>query len=398
MSNDCSDSLMAAICDAQNKPVEKPSTCTNCQKLEYQIALKSGGNNILTPLEIPDFAELSSGSTKNKETIDFLVKNNGLGDADTLTIEVLDGARLIYSDTSVTPPPKGKNTDWQWDGYDSSGILDTRVLKSKNLKICLTAMKGSEQQIWELKLRNKAKEVGWVDVKIDRNAKTAEITMRRSFSDGGINGKVSAGNSIAPLSYQQLLALAKTGIEKYWTRNGSRFGGADVINTTKGSFMATLKADINIKPMARSFDLVENFDVAYGRSTSIIGFAVVYHNAVFWEPVKTHKKYSPNQADESFKLTAAHEFGHLILNSYANDGSTFPEHSSTHKSTSTYLQKRFKTGFQIPRNGEIDIMHYYSDDDDPSYLNNGWPEYFDRSIASESDLKGLFWLSRVLFK
>jgi hypothetical protein len=391
--------ILGTANEINSKPRGKKSTCLNCdeikQKFDYRIALKPTGNYILTPLEVPDFEELSSGRTKNKETIDFTIMKLKPEQADSLLIEVLDGAKVIYS-TTDTASLLAAGGDWQWDGYDSSDVLDTRALKSKNLKIRLIASKGSEQQKSELKLSAKTKKVDWVDARVDRNAKMVEITMRPGFSDGGISGKVPAGSTITPLSYQQLLTLAKAGIEKYWTRDGSRFGGTDVINTTKGSFAATAKADVNIKPKARGFELVEKFG-AYGRSTSVIGFAAIYHNAEYWASFGSGRKFSPNQADEHFKLTSAHEFGHIILNDYGDDGSTFPKHSSTHKGTSTYLQNRFETGFQIPRSGEIDVMHYYSKDDDPINLNHGWPEYFDRSIVSEGDVKGLLWLSRVVF-
>jgi hypothetical protein len=99
-----------------------------------QSTKRSSGNRILTPLEIPDFKELPSGSTKNKESIDFVVTRDK-DKADDLLIEVFDGATLLFSDVNTSGLLSGG--DWQWDGYDTSGILDTKVLKSKNLKVRL---------------------------------------------------------------------------------------------------------------------------------------------------------------------------------------------------------------------------------------------------------------------
>ena len=62
--------------------------------------MKSGGNRVLTPLEIPDYKELDSGSTENRETIDFLVRNHKQA-ADSLTLEVLDDSTLIYAESDT---------------------------------------------------------------------------------------------------------------------------------------------------------------------------------------------------------------------------------------------------------------------------------------------------------
>jgi hypothetical protein len=80
--------------------------------------------------------------------------------ADGLMLEVLDGETVIYSEPDTASLLPGGT--WQWDGYDAAGVLDTRVLKSPNLKVRLTASKGGTQQVKELALRNSAREVDWV--------------------------------------------------------------------------------------------------------------------------------------------------------------------------------------------------------------------------------------------
>jgi hypothetical protein len=159
---------------------------------------------------------------------------------------VLDGGKVLFSDTN--PAGLLSDGDWQWDGYDTAGVLDTKVLKSKNLKVRLTASKASKQYVGELKLSNKAKEVDWVDAKVDRNGNTAEITVRPSFSDGGvwdseaerteqfgIFASASSRPKFKSAPYADLLKMAKAGIEKYWTRDGSRTNGTNPpVNTAQG--------------------------------------------------------------------------------------------------------------------------------------------------------------------
>jgi hypothetical protein len=139
--------LIADVDKAVGQNPQPKSAIVNCDEFrepDYRIKLKSGGNRILTPLEIPDFKELSTGSTKNKEAIDFTITHR-MGKADSLLIEVLDGGKVLFSDANTAGLLSGG--DWQWDGYDTAGVLDTKVLKSKNLKVRLTASKGSKQSL-----------------------------------------------------------------------------------------------------------------------------------------------------------------------------------------------------------------------------------------------------------
>jgi hypothetical protein len=152
------------------------------------------------------------------------------------------------------------------------------------------------------------------------------------------------------------------------------------------------------KPKTRSFKLVERVDESGGRATSLWIFAAIYHNAGAWST-----GYAVSFADESFKHTAAHEFGHLILNGYGNDG-FIPEYSWGHKNTSTIETQAPLPGTSIPVNGEIDLMTYYDWKNTypnkitrPWLLSGGWQEYWGRSVAAEQDVQGLLWLCRVRF-
>jgi hypothetical protein len=370
-------------------------------ELDYRIALQSGGNHLLTPLEIPDYEELSAGGgTRNKEAIDFQVSKRK-DEAGNLLIEVLDGGQVIFSDPHTTNLLSGGT--WQWDGYDTSGVLDTRVLKSPNLKVRLTASKGGTQQVRELALRNSAREVDWVDAKIDRNAKTVEVTVRPAFTDGGVKGSPTPGLTAigyTPKTFVDLMVMAKQGIDHYWSRNGSRGSGVDTpIQTAQGAFSVTVQADMTGKPKAKSFKLVERVDESGGRATSLWIFAAIYHNAGAWNKYGWPTVY----ADKAFKNTAAHEFGHLILNGYGNDG-FIPEYSWGHKNTSTIETQAPLPGTSIPASGEIDVMTYYDYEHSypntithPLQLPGAWQEYWDRSVASEQDVKGLLWLCRIRF-
>ena len=358
--------------------------------LEYRLGLKSGGNSVLTPLEIPDFDELKSGTSKNRELVDFVVENR-MDAADSVKLEVLDGEKPVYTEANTAPFLHPGKHPWQWDGYDTAGILDTKILKSPNLKVRLTATGAGKQQVTEVKLTCSAEEVKWVDARIDRNAKTVEVTLRPSFSEGGSTGSTPG---LVPTPFSTLLGWAKEGIELYWSRNGSRGGGiAEGIATSKGVYKVTVKAEVNVEPKAGNFPLIDSLSADFGRSTSLAIARKVYHNAgyAFDQLVKRQgltAADAANYAQEEFKETSAHEFGHLILNEYG--GGLIPNYSWTHKETSTLMQNP-KANHPTPSTGEVDVMHYFS-----SYTQTS-TNLQKRMAASEQDVKSLLWLARVEF-
>jgi hypothetical protein len=355
-------------------------------RTHYQIKL--GENRVLTPLAIPDFAEhINNATTKNKDTVDFNLVNSGRP-ADVLLIEVLDGTNLVYKGAAHAPL-KGDNV-WQWDGYGSEGayadILDTGVLKSKQLSLRLTTFKGSGKRVYEkvLTLKNKAEKVTWVDAKINRAVKTVEITVRPSFSDGGTEGTPPQGYT--PKTHAQLEASAVNGINKYWTRDGSRPGNiGSPIQTAKGAFAVTVTATANVEPKAGNFRLIELYKAHkdlgnMDRSTSLWPLRKIYRLSLLWPAASTG-------ADIDFENTAAHEFGHLILNEYAAGSS--PDYSWSHKGSSTVVSQETLPHSQYPLTGEIDVMKYYNP---PRPV-----DYYARSVVAEEDVKGLLWLARVKF-
>ena len=362
------------------------------EELDYRLRLKSGGNRILTPLGIPDYKELKKGTTKNSGKIDFLVHNRKQV-ADNLTLEVLDGSTVVYAEPKTAALLAIGEHIWQWDGYNQAGVLDTKVLKSPDLMLRLTAVRGGQQQIVELRLSNKAKEVDWVDSKIDRNARTVEVTVRPSFSDGGVKGSIPG---LTPTSYEQRESFAKAGIELHWSRNGTRAPGiGNAISAARGAYQLTVIADLGNEPKAATFPLTENLTSDGGRSTSFGIFRNIHHN-LGWAyssfakaKISNAELTARDYAREDFLYTAAHEFGHLILNSYG-DGGLVPHYSWTHKGSSTLMQNEIE-GTETPRSGEVDVMHYFM------HHTVNSRDRWSRTVAAEEDAKGLIWLARVKF-
>lgn len=352
---------------------------------DYILFFKRGSNRIITPLEIPNYDELSAGTTVNKDFIEFQIYNRKQP-TDSVTLEVLNGSTVVYSEPDTKPFLANGVSAWKWDGFDSAGIFDTAVLKSETLKIKLTAKKGALQQVLEVPLKNEAREVDWVDVKINRNTNVVEATIRPSFSDGGTQGSPANVIPVVPLTYPDLEKMAKKGLEHYWSRDGSRPGGiGGPITTAKGNFQVKVTADVNKAPKTVNFPIIESLEPDFGRSTSLVLFRKLIHSLGFW----LKNKYSPTQADEHFMHTAAHEVGHLILNEYG--GGLIPAYSWTHKSTSTLITQKDLPNHPVPTSGEVDVMKYDSD------ISYNYPDLYSRSVIAEQDVKGLIWLARVKF-
>lgn len=86
-------------------------------------------------------------------------------------------------------------------------------------------------------------------------------------------------------------------------------------------------------------------------------------------------------ADKDYQLVAAHEVGHPILTLAANR-----EYSWSHEGTSGTFGGDNGTYAPVPKTGEMNLMKYYED----ASVNMKYA----RSIASESDVKNLIYISK----
>lgn len=357
----------------------------------YRIHLKNSSNRTLTPLAIPNFKEIGSKKSKNSELVEFTITNK-TDFIDRVQLEIVDGDTVLYTEDNTARLASRGAHKWTWDGYSSSGILDTNTLKSDKLKVRLIAFMGNQHHKSEFKLIGIPIEVNWIDATITRKThnnslKTlnAEVTIRASFTDGGNSG---TNAEIQPTPYSVLQAWAREGVEHYWSRDSTRASGvANSVSTPKGACQVTVKVDLFNHPRASNFPLINNLSVDPGRSTSLGGFRKIYHNLgyAFSEFNARHAEF---YARESFKETSAHELGHLILNAYGGKTS----YSWRHKGTSTLATQKPLPDNPAPTSGEIDLMHYHS-----KYYTNQ-ENTLSRTAAADQDVASLLWLTRLKFK
>lgn len=172
--------------------------------------------------------------------------------------------------------------------------------------------------------------LAWLKTEIDRTQDQISVTAFIDFVPARGLGKTR---------FLELSAWAKSGIERYWSRQIEMDGHRP-------------RVAVRVVPRrirALKIRLAVNNASCYARShnTGIL-CACVKLNAGFFN--------DEAEARASFELTAAHEFGHSIL--YAAGGL---RHSWGHKGTASILfQCTHKDAPAYPQHGEIDLMCYYN--------------------------------------
>jgi hypothetical protein len=89
--------------------------------------------------------------------------------------------------------------------------------------------------------------------------------------------------------------------------------------------------------------------------------------------------------ERSYAMTAAHEVGHPLLTHAFG-----AKYSWGHAGTSTLLGRRYDSAPECPAQGEISLMLYYNRN---TSCVIGSDSIFERTIASEDDLKTLVYIA-----
>ncbi len=351
-------------------------------------------------------------------------------DAKERVVQIRDGSNLIYEERIKDPNllTQGEH-DWYWDGFDNNGILDTKKLtEAKGLNLLTKVWYGTDEDEFDtLKFKMKYKKVDWVDLKINKNTKRVDVTLRVDLKDGGTKGVKCRKdtNSIIeeekcpwdkipkeaikyflnePLKsrtkgFEDLKKLALDGISEHWSRKGERFVmineekyevSVNTIDVKKNTMDdVNLTFNTNRKSLGSSnpgtidglISLVANIFVPE-RVSYNVGY--IKYDVDFPDPLKGWRYIDEWIAISTFKYTSAHEIGHTILKAY---GGTV--HSYKHEKSSTLITQSVlpvkKGGFDYPDKGDVDVMKYYN------HERNDYARVF----ATEENVLGLLSLSKL---
>ena len=229
-------------------------------------------------------------------------------------------------------------------------------------------------------------------------------------------------------SFKELEKLALKGINYHWGRNKNHVVAKNV-DINGEIFQMYMNAVNSTEDSMDNVDLMFNTNYFWGRSNNpgcVSGFKsflanlaqyipyiplnetlfynVGYVNNVYeaqaqflwkkrWFYIDPNLKYKngKNKVDMDYGYTCAHEIGHTILRSYAENGGGSADYSYEHKGSSGYsdVKPLNEGGVNYPKKGEIDLMKYFNND--PNFL-----EYdFDRIAADNKDSLGIIWLTKI---
>ncbi|MGG6230704.1 hypothetical protein [Tenacibaculum sp. SDUM215027] len=388
------------------------------------------------PLGIADY---SGNNERGFVQFTYQIADNN---AKELTLQIRDGSSVIYEE-KITEANKLKQGEhiWKWDGFDSRGILDTaKLTQYENLNLYTIGVDSSNNYSRKkLDFSMRYDEVKWVDVKIDKNSKRIDVTLRVNLKDGGAKGiecyekdidpdpklrvpmKVCPWDKIPqedlitgkpPLtartrSFEDLERLALEGLNYHWGRNRNHYVAKDVdidgekyevyvnaINTTEktmddvslifntnGDWMRSGNPGTVEDPISFVGNIVSREAVCYN-----VGYIYEYFYLENWDYQTLANE------DNEFRETSAHEIGHTILKAY---GGTF--YSYGHKgSVNTITQKQKSSAPAYPVSGEIDIMPYLKKNKYGGKRRQ--PNIYKRLVASEKDVLSLLWLTKLKLK
>ncbi len=162
-----------------------------------------------------------------------------------------------------------------------------------------------------------------------------------------------------------------------------------------------------------SMVLIYNTNNDWGRSGNPGVLARTFYNVGYLEFSDGWGYDTEEKEEKDFKLTAAHELGHTILESYGgvtyswqHKGSSylFPQDEKPVKGNEAFIDFFKKDnmkeyfGEYYPREGEIDLMKYYNYEMNVMDRRITVNMKEERSIAAEKDVLGLIWLTKIKLK
>ncbi|WP_443937638.1 hypothetical protein [Pedobacter sp. MW01-1-1] len=316
-----------------------------------------------------------------------------------------------------------------WDGFDKNGIYDSARMKSKEgFTVNIMGQGNFLKKEYTLKksIKFSHKEVDWVDVRIDKNRKRIDTTLRVNLTDGGAEGlecitrdidadpkfrvpvteypcdKISKEAleyyGMPPIkmrarSYEELENLALQGINYFWSRNSKNIGNG--VNIGSEIYEVYVDAKANKNGLAAP-KIVYQTNCEEGRSRNFEASRILFfyegylYRSDWIDYSKTHERYKnkgwkyKTANIEDYKMVSAHEIGHEILLAYGGH-----IYSKAHKGTTT----------------GINMLTQDVDDDAPTIYNDGkeidlmkyYQNYYDipRTIISEFDLLKVIWLTKL---
>ncbi|HEX8955835.1 MAG TPA: hypothetical protein VF798_06155 [Burkholderiaceae bacterium] len=210
-------------------------------------------------------------------------------------------------------------------------------------------------------LNGRANPVGYATATVDRDNKVINIAVKVNYEKTSFFNPTAT--RVSDEEYNRLVTLADAGVARYWSRTVTLDGQEWQVNVS-----ATNARDG--MPIT----------VAYP-GWKILGENLSERSFNTWPFYEGTIYYRPEEGDPDFSLTSAHEIGHSFLTDGVGIGWSWG-----HEDTSSILGSPHPDIKPYPATGPIGLMPYYGGKQQP-------PGYYNRSIASENDVKTLLYIS-----
>ncbi|MEA1933719.1 MAG: hypothetical protein U9N60_04720 [Thermodesulfobacteriota bacterium] len=343
------------------------SSVSRCPPPDFSVEIdlaETGDPDLLKPLDNTHYA-MPTGGWRNwrdsKVRFDIEIDSDDRSfRADRTEVVVQRGGTVVFSQNFTSEMVARGDHEWLWDGFDNNDVLNTATLIGSGLNVTVNVRKSGVTRSATEALDNEPEKLDWLDVRVELNPRTVTANVYVNYQNE---------DNMPAATFNRLKGLVASGINRYWSRSIS-VGGTEYQVTTNVVERQNNSIDL---------DLYFETDTEFGRShASGIIDTTLYYNHGF-----AHGNTA--WADSDFKFTAAHEFGHTVLEESRGRG-----YSWGHKGTSNpILQTVYSSSPTYPTTGEIDLMYYYN--------GNQPTDFFSRVIAVEEDVKMLIWLCQVDF-
>lgn len=289
----------------------------------------------------------------------------------------------------------------EWDGFIGDIYATRALLAGVDLKVYATDLNSDATTSETKKVVFKFKNKDWIDINIDRKSREIVVSIRVSVSelDWKVMGtKVVDSKSLqedGPLIRQsdiskhltnsEVESLVKQSMSRYWSRHHNTINSKPLDIDIKGNkYQVFTKCKITDSNSMPKVDVTFNTNREPARSRNWEASRIVYYNVghLLFENGQGNKKWGyrdKSRANEVFKRVFAHEVGHDLL--LGNGGHSY---SKTHKGSSHIWQS--PNGNHSFTGSEYDLM---------KYANQNPPDFYDKVVASEDDVRGLLAIAKL---
>ncbi|MEU8526412.1 helix-hairpin-helix domain-containing protein [Streptomyces sp. NPDC048629] len=297
----------------------------------------------------------------------FTIKDLSAIAADKVTLTVNDTLTTLHEEVLPQSFLSTGRHVWHWNGRNTAGMFDGDGLRHQ-LYLMLTFSYQGDTTVDKLVALDNRPVRPWCRSKVDPVAKTVTVDVY-----------VDCQNEDGPLAqagFDHMQPLVLSGIGKYWSR--SVVIGGDTYTVTTTAHQRGYAAE----PM----DLYVESGTSFRRShNSGIIDASIFYNMGFYGGMNA-------KADQEFEKTAAHEFGHSVLDAWGGKGLSWGHKGSVNANPFKFwnFQDYSPSATAHPATGEIDLMLYYTDAK-PA-------DYYSRVKAAEEDVLRLIGITGVTLR